>query len=137
MIKTARTLVIGLMTVALAMLGFGLTASATHVAPTLILGNPSCDGGVKIDPVPQGTTTIGNLTIVVSGKTFSFSTTGGSTVSDVIVKGGPNANWYHYDPATTGDTGLQAPDNKQGSPSGLSHLCFSIDDKQFPDPDPK
>lgn len=124
---------IGAIAASLAMFGGALTASAALVEPTLVPGNPSCEGGIKIDPVSSGT--FGNLVIVVDGKTFSFSTNDGSTVSDVIVKGGPaGANWYHYDPPVTSDSGLQSPANKQGAPSGLSHLCFSVGDKTIPDP---
>ncbi len=109
------------------------TASAASVTPVFISGNPSCDGGIKIDPVVSGT--YGPVRIVVSGSSFSFYTVGDAVVSDVIVKGGPNANWYHYDPPVTSDTGLTAPLNpNSGKPYGLSHLCFSVDDKKFPDP---
>lgn len=129
--KTLSAATVGLITVG--MLGAGaLTASATHVTPTFLAGNPSCAGGLKIEPVQDGT--FGAITIDVhANKTFDFTVAAGSTVSDVIVKGGPNANWYHYDPATTGDTGLHAP-NKGAGFYGLSHLCFSIDDKKIPDP---
>ncbi|PXY18541.1 hypothetical protein BA062_35020 [Prauserella flavalba] len=123
---------LGLMTVVLALFGATLSASATSTEPIQISGNPSCEGGLKIDPVVSGT--YGPVTIVVTGSSFSF-TTDGSLVSDVIVKGGPNANWYHYDPAVTADSGLTAPINpNNGRPYGLSHLCFSVDDKKFPDP---
>lgn len=132
MLKTARTLFIGLVSV-IALLGFSQSAYATHVTPTLVYGNPVCDGGVKIEPVASGT--YGNIVIVKNGSYFDFSTTDGSTVSQVIVKGGPNANLYTYDPVVTSDTGLHAPINaSNGRPYGLSHLCFSIGDKKFPDP---
>jgi hypothetical protein len=113
-------------------------ASAAAVTPTVIAGNPSCAGGIKIEPVQDGTFTSGDVTITldVTGNTFSF--TSNVTVFQVIVKGGPNANLYEYSSlgGVTSDTGLRAPLNRQGSPSGLSHLCFFADDKK-PPPDPK
>ncbi|MEU0462811.1 hypothetical protein ABZ215_02285 [Amycolatopsis sp. NPDC006131] len=125
-------LVVGLMFAVAGVLG-SATASAASVTPVFISGNPSCDGGIKIDPVVSGT--YGPVRIVVSGSSFSFYTVGDAVVSDVIVKGGPNANWYHYDPPVTSDTGLTAPLNpNSGKPYGLSHLCISVDDKKFPDP---
>lgn len=131
MIRLSRRFLIALLVGAFALLGSS-TASAASVTPTLIAGNPSCEGGLKIDPVVSGT--YGAVTIVVTGTSFSFSTANGELVSDVIVKGGPNANWYHYDPPVTSDTGLVAPTNKTGGLYGLSHLCFSVDDKKIPDP---
>lgn len=132
MIKKARILLIGLTSVVVMLFGFSLSASAAHVAPDLISGNPDCGTGLKIEPVASGT--YDGVTITVHGSFFDF-TTDGSLVSDVIVKGGPDANWYHYDPAVTADTNLSAPINpKNGKPYGLSHLCFSVGDKKIPDP---
>lgn len=133
MVRNAKLLVVGLMAAVLALFGASLSASASHVAPTLITGNPTCEGAIKIEPVQSGT--YGPVHLVVSGSSFSFWTDDAFVVSDVIVKGGNNANWYHYDPATNSDSGLTAPLNpKTGRPYGLSHLCFSVDDKKVVDP---
>lgn len=137
MVRNGKLLVVGLMAAVLALFGASLSASASHVAPTLITGNPTCEGAIKIEPVQSGSYgPLGSqVHIVVSGSSFSFWTDDPVVVSDVIVKGGNNANWYHYDPATNMDTGLTAPLNpKTGRPYGLSHLCFSVDDKKVVDP---
>jgi hypothetical protein len=51
-------------------------------------------------------------------------------IGAVIVKGGPTANVYAYDPASIGDAGLAAPINPnspQHRPYGLSNLTFCWD----------
>lgn len=115
-------------------------ASAASVEPTLILGNPSCEGGIKIEPVTSGTYADGAITITTTntsaGQEFSF-TTNGLFVTSVIVKGGPNANLYDYSATggVTSDSGLHSPLNpNNGRWYGLSHLCFFVDDKQPPPP---
>jgi hypothetical protein len=50
-------------------------------------------------------------------KTFDWSAT--TAISAVIVKGGPTANLWSYDPAVTSDTGLYAPGN-----ADVSHVTF-------------
>lgn len=111
------------------------TASATHVAPVTGSGNPSCEGGLKVEPVTSGLKG-GIVNITVTGSTFSFTTVGGFLVTSVIVKGGPGFNLYSYPaPGVTSDTGLHAPTNpKTGGFYGLSHLCFFGDDKKVPEP---
>ena len=107
-----------------------------QVDPIVVSGNPACD--FKIDPVADGTYSFGGLiiTIDVNGSTFSF--TSNIPVLEVIVKGGPNgANVYTYpSPGVTSDSGLASPLNNRGGASGLSHICFSTDDKK-PPPDDK
>ena len=108
------------------------TTSATDVVPSLIAGNPDCDGSgvgelVKVEPVADGTFPVpgGSITIVVNSaaKTFDWTSTIG--IGLIIVKGGPNANEYVYVPASFGDTGLHAPTNpKNGRFFGLSHISF-------------
>lgn len=101
-------------------------AHAAHRTVEFVSGNPSCDGGLKIEPVTSGT--YDGITITVSGSSFSFTST--DLVSSVIVKGGPNANIYTYLEPRTSDTGLIAPINpSNGKPYGLSHLCFFTDKK--------
>lgn len=56
-------------------------------------------------------------------------------VDAVIVKGGPNANIYSYDPSSTGDTFLIPPINYYTEkPYGLSHVdfCYSFSAPEFP-----
>ena len=111
---------------------------AAQVQPTLIAGNPSCEGGVKIEPVEDGTFAVpgGTITIDVTNSSFDF-TANGVTVFQVIVKGGPNANLYDYSGlgGVTADTGLTAPVNPNNNrPAGLSHLCFFTDEEKPPPP---
>jgi hypothetical protein len=112
-------------------------ASATHVAPTLISGNPTCEEGQKIEPVASGT--FGSITITVNntpqGQTFDFTVSGG-VVTGVLVKGGPNAHFYDYAAlgGVSSDTGLHSPNRTSTRFYGLSHLCFFEDDKKPPPP---
>ena len=109
------------------------TATAASVTPELIPGNPPCSDATKIDPVLAGTYALeggGHIVITLgANKTFSFTTEGSATVSSIVVKGGPNAYLYSYDPPVESDTGLFAPNNGGGQRSGLSHLCINSDKK--------
>ncbi|MPY99351.1 MAG: hypothetical protein GEU97_15370 [Actinophytocola sp.] len=129
MVKLAA---IGVFAAVLALFGGTLSASAGHwTSVEEISGNPSCDGGLKIEPVTSGD--YGAVSIVVSGSSFSF--TSDTEVTSVIVKGGPNANLYTYGADVFSDSGLTAPVNvKNGKTYGLSHLCFFFGDKKNPDP---
>jgi hypothetical protein len=128
-----RALVVGLAALAAALGLFTvLPASAAHVAPTVEPGNATCPTGtteLKVEPVVSGTFSDGTLTVtlVVTGATFDWTSNIGVDV--VIVKGGPNSNFYDYRPGeSTGDTGLHAPINpKTGEPFGLSHISFCYD----------
>lgn len=123
----------------------GGTALAASVDPVLVDGNPVCSGsggpsgpslgfdyGIKIDPPKEGTFALGAGTVTVSDidtsvnpATFTWSSSG-VTVLAVIVKGGPAANVYYYNPpASSGDSGLHAP-------NGFSHINFCYDDAQMP-----
>jgi hypothetical protein len=69
--------------------------------------------------------------ILTSSSTFDWSSTFG--IDAVIVKGGPSANVYTYNPESTGDTNLVTPTNpKNEKPYGLSHIsfCFDVDPLQ-------
>jgi hypothetical protein len=117
------------------------------VSPSFVSGNPSCEGGAKIDPATSGVYAVnfegfaGTITITVvntnSGPTFTFETDNPShVVTSVYVKGGPNANLYDYfgglGVGLAHDDGLRAPSGAGpgGSKSfGLSHLCFFTDKK--------
>lgn len=138
MVKFAKFSAVVAFAAVLAMLGIALSASATHVEPTLLTGNPTCEGGLKIEPVVSGTypapPASPSVTIVVSGSSFSF-TANGTLVTSVIVKGGPDANLYDYGTGVSSDTGLTAPNNpKSNRPYGLSHLCFFFGEKTPPPP---
>ena len=104
------------------------------VTPIYVEGNPTCPAGLfeeKFDPPTSGTRTIGSLgsiTLTASGSSVSWTSTFGIDV--VIVKGGPVANVYTYDPPaeSLGDTGLVTPTNpSNGQPYGLSHVSFCYD----------
>ncbi|HEY0461252.1 MAG TPA: carboxypeptidase-like regulatory domain-containing protein [Pyrinomonadaceae bacterium] len=75
--------------------------------------NGELTGGAPSDP--------GNsLTVsLVNNSTFDWSST--RSITAVIVKGGPEANVYAYDPAAFGDRGLSTPANRD-----ISHIdvCF-------------
>jgi len=117
-----------------------LPAAASHVAPILVEGNPSCTDleygfGFKIDPPNPGTYSIGSLgtvTFTSDGTYFDWTSTVG--VDAVIVKGGPNSNVYVYDPPAEAffDTGLHSPINPNDrrpfelTPE-LSHIEFCFD----------
>lgn len=107
-----------------------------------IPGNPACDG-TKIDPVAAGTYALasgGDIHITLgAGNTFSF-TVHGATVSSIMVKGGPNAILWTFNPPVTSATGLHAPENLKnpnGGWYGLSHLCINSAKKTTTPPDTK
>lgn len=97
------------------------------------------DWGFKIDPPASGSFTLTNAPGRVltggmpadAGSTLTVSLTNGTTfnwssnrsVTAVIVKGGPNANVYPYNPFAFSDTVL----NTVGNGPNISHLefCFS------------
>jgi hypothetical protein len=110
-------------------------AARTGLTPTMRDGNPSCAdlgfaSSTKFEPPQDGTqalSTGGTVTVSnANGETFDFSSTAG--IDAVIVKGGPNAHIYTYDPESMGDTGLHAPTNPaNGESYGLSHIEFCYD----------
>jgi hypothetical protein len=111
-------------------------AYAARVTPVLISGNPNCGNvpsdllqAIKVEPVQSGTfnfTALGMTHSVtlsnVREKSFDWTSSLGIDV--VIVKGGPAANAYTYDPPSEalGDTDLVAPNDR-----GLSHVTFCYD----------
>ncbi len=109
---------------------------AASVAPTYVAGNPTCQDqgfalGFKPEPQnsPSGTYALpgssGTVTVTSNGTGLvSWSSTIG--IDAVIVKGGPNANVYVYNPESMGDTNLVTPMNNQ-EPYGLSHVEFCYD----------
>ncbi len=117
------------------------TSSAASVTPTFVSGNPTCqdlgyEAGFKpnspSEANPVGTHTlpdgVNTVTISIDGSGVDWTSTLG--MDAVIVKGGPNANVYAYDPPAEsfGDTNLVTPTNSQNNqPYGLSHLVFCYD----------
>ena len=111
--------------------------SGDDIQPEFVAGNPSCsslglgDFELKVEPVADGTYSDGTLTVNVdvrdttAGPVFDWTSDLG--VDAVIVKGGPNADSYVYDPPQedTGDTDLHAPVNPSNDKFfGLSHISF-------------
>lgn len=112
-----------------------LPVHAAAVTPIVVPGNPTCVGlgyafGVKVDPPKPGTYSLGygSFTWTTSdGVYFNWTSTIG--VDAVLVKGGPNANLYVYNPESFGDTGLHSPLNASGRPAAISHIevCFDYE----------
>ncbi len=123
---------------ALVLVAGGSSASAIHVNPVFVEGNPTCvdytgqggtefklEGGDLVDGVHTDGVLIVTLDIYQSanGTEFNWSTNFGVDV--VVVKGGPVANVYLYNPIETADTGLHSPLNPNNDMwYGLSHISF-------------
>jgi hypothetical protein len=140
-ISTGRRVAIAVAAMAgAAGLFFALPASAQANDGEEFPGNPGCSDvapeGVtwielKVEPPESGEFTDDTLTVIIDvfdtddGQAFDWESNIG--VDAVIVKGGPNANVYFYDPESTGDTGLHAPVGPSGMFAGLSHISFCYD----------
>jgi len=120
------------------LLAFAPAAGATTITPTLLPGNPTCadlgyDFGFKVDPPASGTYSIdgiNSVTVTVNGDGTIFDWSSNLGMDAVIVKGGPVANVFVYDPPAeaTSDTGLHAPVNPNNNKFyGLSHMDFCFD----------
>jgi len=122
-----------------------LPASAQSNDGEVVPGNPGCDDiapagetwiELKVEPPEDGEFSDGTLTVNVDvrdtedGQVFDWDSNIG--VDAVIVKGGPNANVYLYDPESMGDTGLHAPVSPSGQWAGLSHISFCYDEDDVP-----
>ena len=119
--------------------GAAVEGASTHVSPTEVPGNAPCPEGLnelKVEPVADGTFADddGPLTVTIDvrdtadGQVFDWTSNIGVDV--VIVKGGNASNVYTYDPESTADTGLHAPENASGMFAGLSHISFCYDVEQ-------
>jgi hypothetical protein len=78
------------------------------------------------------------LSVSTDGTFVSFSSS--FAIGAVIVKGGPNANVYYYDPAVFEDTGLSSPDTPGpvSNVAGLSNITFCWNETPPPpDDDPE
>src|SRR5690606_28068761 len=114
-------------------LALGVGGSPTAQAQDFLAGNPSCPSGLieyKIEPGPfEGTYSVpgvGTITVDVTGwkddgEDLVFDWTSSFGIDYVIVKGGPDANGYPYDEATSG-TGLTTPGGY-----AISHISFCYD----------
>lgn len=124
--------------VALALFAIGVNpAGATHVEPVFVDDNPTCQRlgfayGVRVDPPTPGTYPVGNgfVTFTSDGVYMDWTSTIG--IDAVIVKGGPDANLYQYDPPAEsfGDTGLHSPlgaGSGGTQPYDISHIDFCFD----------
>ena len=75
---------------------------------------------------PNNSVTISNVETSSLGPIFDWAATLG--IDAVIVKGGPNADAYIYDPEVYGDQDLHAPVNpNNGMYFGISHIEFCYD----------
>ena len=116
-----------------------LPSLAASVEPTVVEGNPKCSDYGLIGFKPSDTMTgtysysvysMGIITMTIKeGPLVDWDST--FDILKVIVKGGPNANVYTYNPASNGDTNLTTPTNPNNKkPYGLSHVEFCYDDEQ-------
>lgn len=131
--------VVGVGTLLIPMLTSG--ASADHVNPTEVSGNPDCgDFGdwqeLRIQGVGNGEFSDGTLTVTVSdftGTSFDWSSNIG--IDAVFVKGGPGGNLYRYSPEAQSDSNLTPPINDNNNkPYGVSHISFCYIVEQSPPP---
>jgi hypothetical protein len=131
----AGSMALALIAVLAAALMPAARADAASVAPVYYAGNPKC---TDLDPAysslkQDSPSASSDYSLDDAFQHVDFSTDGANKTVDwtsaqgidaVIVKGGPNANVYFYDNATS-DTGLTTPTNpNNGTPYGLSHVDF-------------
>jgi hypothetical protein len=148
------TLVVGTALAVLASLLLVLPAGAASVDPLFVEGNPKCsgeagpnqpslgmDGGVSIDVLDlvanfdDGSFSV-DLVFDAEAGTLSFSDAS-EPVAAVIMKGGPNANVYLYNPAVTADDDLVTPTNPNNDKAyGISHVDFCFEEPEEPSPSP-
>jgi hypothetical protein len=106
-----------------------------HVDVPVVPGNPTCDDlglgdfSIKVDPPHSGTYALddeNSVTVTIDGLMVSWSSTIG--IDAVLVKGGPNAALYLYDPEAVSGSGLHAPINPNNdTPYDVSHVSFCYD----------
>jgi hypothetical protein len=123
----------------LALLGI----SAIQVnAQTRVDGNPTCmdlgyANGFKVDPPRSGTFNLphgGQVWVKIDARErITFQATG-NIIHAVIVKGGPNANVYYFNPGVTTGGSLTTPvnpDSEDNRNYGLSHFDFCYEKVSF------
>ena len=104
--------------------GFKVNGAPTGTFPFDESNGGELTGGAPSDPA--NSVTISNIETVTLGQIFDWAATMG--IDAVIVKGGPNANVYVYDPEVFGDNDLHAPLNPDnGQYFGISHIEFCYD----------
>jgi hypothetical protein len=108
--------------------------SGDGVQPLFVPDNPDCDDfgfseELRVNAPSDGTFTDGTLEVEIDvhglpqGQGFDWESN--IAVLAVIVKGGPNANFYDYGSGDTEDTDLHAPVNPNNNQFfGLSHISF-------------
>jgi hypothetical protein len=118
--------------------------SGMGITPYIVQGNPSAaDLGYAFgfkpqpEPPPTGIYTfpdgINTVSITMNGDYYDWASSFG--IAAVIVKGGPCANIYEYDPLAMADTLLHAPINpNNGKLYGLSHIEFAYNSAPVPEP---
>lgn len=138
--RAEQTVIFGVMSLLalVATPAFGGTDNGVNA--TLVLGNPNCASlGYSFGLKPsftKGNATFSypglpgeSLTLDSDGTYLDWTST--IPVQAVIVKGGPNANVYVYNPELMGDGNLSAPINGK-KPYGLSHVevCYDEPDEE-------
>lgn len=120
---------------------FGVATLRDAFAGDATYGNPQCSDFrleelVRFDPPASGTAA--GVTIDVDDAGVYFDWASETPIDLVIVKGGPAASLYWYEPPAVSDEGLSAPINDNtGEPYGLSHISFCYDEeKAAPTPPP-
>jgi hypothetical protein len=128
--KPARMLQIGVPALALASLcvAYSVHAGDETPEPKYIKGNPSCPVGdyeFKIDP-PKSGKHVASTGLVIDlshdGKNKTIDWKSNIPILGVLVKGGPGANFYKYQPPARKDQGLNAPNSVD-----VSHVRFCYD----------
>lgn len=115
----------------------GLPRLTLGQSPEEVNGNPTCADrrlgthSFKLEPVQEGTYSLDGVNEVEvtlqENSTFDWNSDIG--IDAVIVKGGPKANVYEYDPEKDSDEGLHAPENEKSEEDyySLSHISFCFD----------
>ena len=111
------------------------SCSGPKVVPVTVSGNPKCEGeySKKIDSPPKNGSFIINDTGTVlfynhNGKYLSWYVSPAAiNITQVVVKGGPNANIYRYtEEPVYADCGLHSPDHpREGQIPDISHISFT------------
>jgi hypothetical protein len=154
--KTMKTKFTVLSMVFTALLFIGQAAwgqGCPNPEPQVVPDNPNCCSlgggyaGYKINQSPNGTFCLddyvngeitcnpmvftggaGRCVTISNSDGYTFDWSSNFPISRMIVKGGPDANVYYYDPPAYCGTGLHAPYNPgSGQYYGLSHIewCFN------------
>lgn len=128
--KAAITRVVGAV-VALA----ALSAAPAFASTTVVQGDPSCADvgygagyhGFKIANPTDGAYIAASegVVIKISNLTNKFDWQSNYGIAAVIVKGGPNAKVYEYNPLSLSDTDLNAPSSPHSDQyNGFSFVTF-------------